>query len=101
MTQALSVRQQELVDRMAAAGGRIIRHPGGYWITAGTAMSPSRFGHDEVPTWYAGTQTVYACETRGLIEREHAVERGRALPSWQDPRRLTEAGWAAAKAPGA
>lgn len=93
----LSPRQQELVDAMAAAGGVVIPWHDGYWTTPGTPLLHARFGsYDDFPSWHAITGTVYALETRGLIERAHESERGRPLPAWRDPRRLTAAGWAAA-----
>lgn len=94
----LSPRQQELLNLMAAGEGRVLPWHDGYWILPDTPLVHTRFGgYDDFPAWHTSTTTVYALESRGLLEREHATERGRALPVWRDPRRLTEAGRVAAK----
>lgn len=61
----LSPEMVEVVGRMRAAGGRLVRWPGGFWTTPG---QPTRSSTPyDVPVWYASTGTVQALARRGLI----------------------------------
>lgn len=98
MTVALSPRQRELIVCVAASGGRLVHWHGGYWTVPGVAMTRPETGpYEEMPIWHTSAETLYACEVRGLVEREGGVAHGRPLPAWADGRRLTALGWDLAK----
>jgi hypothetical protein len=69
----LSPTQQDMIDRMKDAGGKLYRHPGGFWRVnrapiAGTAAHT---------VWNGSTGTVQALVKRGVVkETEFEASRG-------------------------
>jgi hypothetical protein len=78
MTTKISPTQQVVIDRMREADGRIFRLPGGFWTVSTATVK------DGVPDWWCGTQTVWAMEKRGLLQRTNKFPE-----AWRDDRMLS------------
>jgi hypothetical protein len=60
----LSVTMAIAIGAVIEHGGKLIRHPGGYWSWPGCP----RRQHDGVPEAYFGSLTVHALVERGELE---------------------------------
>lgn len=78
-----------MLSRMAAAGGRIFREPGGFWTVEGVARTPR-----DTPAWSVAVGTIRSAEEAGFVRR--ALVHPEA---WRDERVLTPEGEAAVSGP--
>jgi hypothetical protein len=85
----VSVEQAEVLRRLGAGSGRLIRIHGGFWSTPETPMKPDR--KEKVPQWWTSVQTIRAMERKGWLARA-----GKLPEEWKDDRVLTDAGKALA-----
>ena len=85
-----SAEQAKVLRAMAADGERIVRLPGGFWVTPSVTLDTIRSAPYAEPKPYTSIQTVRAMERKGLVERTHEYPE-----EWRDTRRLTAAGRAA------
>jgi hypothetical protein len=59
---AMSATMTAALGEVGKHGGKLVRHPGGFWSYDGC---PARW--DGLPTWWVDTGTVNALERRGRI----------------------------------
>lgn len=86
----LSSFQRKTLEAIARHGGGVHAAGGGYW----NCHDGARLDVEPEPdscSGIVGTQTIYALENRGLLERANVIP----VPDHKAPRRITEAGRAA------
>jgi len=81
----LSPHQAEMVNHIAAHGGRIERLPGGFWTGQGSERveGTGQLSGYKVPKTYTTVPTVRSLEKKGVLERTNEDTR-----EWADTRRL-------------
>ena len=80
----LSTTQLDVLDRLKAHGGEIIREKGGFWTWPKSPRGPGKEGW---PEWSVGVRTIRSLEGEGYLERTFAFPE-----EWRDTRKLTAKG---------
>ena len=77
----LTSKQREVIDRLTQTQRTLERWPGGYWTDE---QIPVDYLRGRRPSWYCGSQTVFALERAGLLTSVNQAG------AWSRPRfRLT------------
>lgn len=79
----MSPHQQEALDQAKAAGGKLVRWPGGFWTVPGCSVQrhvkDPVWGDHDVPTWWARTATVKALIRSGAVRVTEEARPGFAV----------------------